>query len=121
MGYPVGSRSQTRSRSVPSKVLFEYRAPSPITSLREYRRRLREAKERARQEVFDSLPSFSAPTGPCGAKTRAGTPCKLKSVYSNGRCHLHGGLSTGPKTAAGKARSALNGCLGGRPKKPKSV
>lgn len=45
----------------------------------------------------------------CGAKTRAGTPCKLTSIYRNGRCKLHGGLSTGPTTPEGKARCALNG------------
>ncbi len=30
---------------------------------------------------------------------------------------LHGGLSTSPRTPEGKARSALNGRLGGRPRK----
>ncbi len=45
----------------------------------------------------------------CGAKTRAGTPCRRKDLYANGRCRLHGGLSTGPKTAEGKRRSAANG------------
>ena len=30
----------------------------------------------------------------CGAKTRAGTPCK-KPAMSNGRCRLHGGTSPG--------------------------
>lgn len=44
----------------------------------------------------------------CGAKTRAGTPCKRKDIYRSGRCKLHGGLSTGPRTLEGKARSALN-------------
>jgi len=33
----------------------------------------------------------------CGAKTRAGTPCKRRDLYTSGRCRLHGGLSTGPK------------------------
>jgi len=33
----------------------------------------------------------------CGAKTRAGTPCKRRDLYKSGRCRLHGGLSTGPK------------------------
>jgi hypothetical protein len=45
----------------------------------------------------------------CGAKTRAGHPCKRRDLYASGRCALHGGLSTGPRTAEGKARSALNG------------
>ena len=47
----------------------------------------------------------------CGAKTRAGTLCKLRSICINGRCKLHGGLSTGPTTKKGKARSALNGSV----------
>lgn len=47
----------------------------------------------------------------CGAKTRAGTPCKLTSIEQNGRCKLHGGLSTGPTSDAGKARAAMNGFL----------
>lgn len=44
----------------------------------------------------------------CGAQTRAGTPCRMKVLYGNGRCKLHGGLSTGPKSETGKARSSLN-------------
>lgn len=40
----------------------------------------------------------------CAATTRAGTPCKRKDIYSNGRCKFHGGMSTGAKTAEGKAR-----------------
>ena len=31
----------------------------------------------------------------CGAKTRAGTPCRRQAM-PNGRCNLHGGRSTGP-------------------------
>lgn len=41
----------------------------------------------------------------CGAKTRLGCPCKGPAM-TNGRCRMHGGASTGPKTAAGKARIA---------------
>lgn len=44
----------------------------------------------------------------CGAKTRSGTPCQRKDLLNGGRCRLHGGLSTGPKTLEGKRRSALN-------------
>lgn len=40
----------------------------------------------------------------CEAATRAGTPCKRKDIYLNGRCKYHGGLSSGAKTAEGKAR-----------------
>jgi hypothetical protein len=34
----------------------------------------------------------------CGARTRSGTPCKRRDLYASGRCRLHGGLSTGPKS-----------------------
>lgn len=40
----------------------------------------------------------------CGAKTRRGTAC-LGPAMKNGRCRMHGGLSTGPRTAAGLERS----------------
>ena len=42
----------------------------------------------------------------CGAKTRKGTPCRAKSEPGRKRCRFHGGLSTGPKTAEGRARIA---------------
>lgn len=45
----------------------------------------------------------------CGALTRAGMPCKRRDLHRSGRCKLHGGLSTGPRTAKGKRRSARNG------------
>jgi hypothetical protein len=45
----------------------------------------------------------------CGATgKRTGRPYPQTGLYSNGRCRWHGGLSTGPRTAAGKARSAQN-------------
>jgi len=55
----------------------------------------------------------------CGAKTRAGTPCKLTTLYDSGRCKWHGGCSTGPKTEAGKEQARINGRKGGRPRKQK--
>lgn len=43
----------------------------------------------------------------CGAKTRRGTPCKMRpAMRHNGRCRLHGGLSTGPRTLQGRERIA---------------
>jgi hypothetical protein len=49
-------------------------------------------------------PGASPPRAPaCGARTRAGTSC-LGLAMANGRCRMHGGASTGPRTAAGLAR-----------------
>ena len=45
----------------------------------------------------------------CGAKAKStGKPCQCKELYRNGRCRYHGGLSTGPRTAAGRRRALLN-------------
>lgn len=54
----------------------------------------------------------------CGAKTRAGTPCKRKDLGESGRCKLHGGMSTGPTSTEGKARAALNGNAPKRKRSP---
>jgi hypothetical protein len=44
----------------------------------------------------------------CGAFARStGKPCRMKAL-ANGRCRLHGGLSTGPKTVEGKAKALAN-------------
>ena len=40
----------------------------------------------------------------CGARTRSGGCCRQPAMR-NGRCRMHGGLSTGPRTAEGLARS----------------
>ena len=42
----------------------------------------------------------------CRAKTRKGTPCQNPVVTGRNRCRMHGGKSTGPRTAEGKARVA---------------
>jgi hypothetical protein len=44
------------------------------------------------------------PSQTCGAKTKTGKVCEAQSM-KNGRCHLHGGLSTGAKTVEGRTRS----------------
>lgn len=57
------------------------------------------------------IPKKERPT--CGARCRSGNPCLASAVWEaerdeprNGRCRLHGGLSTGPRTAEGRARLA---------------
>lgn len=44
----------------------------------------------------------------CGARTRKGTPCDAQKIPGRKRCKWHGGLSTGPRTEAGKQRSLQN-------------
>jgi hypothetical protein len=44
----------------------------------------------------------------CGARTRRGSPCRRCDLHASGRCKLHGGASTGAKTAEGQARARLN-------------
>lgn len=49
----------------------------------------------------------------CGAKNRKGNPCGRPAGWGtdhpgSGRCKLHGGLSTGPKSEAGKKKIAAN-------------
>jgi hypothetical protein len=41
------------------------------------------------------MQSQAQPSKPCGARTRAGTPCPTPAM-ANGRCRMHGGLSPGP-------------------------
>ncbi len=49
----------------------------------------------------------------CGARRRDGGRCQASPVWDsrrdrpvNGRCRMHGGLSTGPKTEEGRRRIA---------------
>jgi hypothetical protein len=42
----------------------------------------------------------------CGARNRQGKPCGVRVEPGKRRCRFHGGLSTGPKTAAGRAKIA---------------
>ena len=50
-----------------------------------------------------NTPGDFSKAAPCGAKTRRGTDCQCRAM-PNGRCRLHGGLSTGPKTSDGIER-----------------
>jgi hypothetical protein len=42
----------------------------------------------------------------CGARTRAGCPCRAPAIHGKQRCRMHGGRSTGPRTPEGRARVA---------------
>jgi hypothetical protein len=49
----------------------------------------------------------------CGATTRRGTPCQCKAIETKRgawRCKLHGGKSTGPTSAEGRAKIAAAAC-----------
>jgi hypothetical protein len=54
----------------------------------------------------------------CGAKNRAGCPCRAPAM-PNGRCRQHGGKSTGPRTPEGIARKAAANTRHGRQSAPK--
>ncbi len=42
----------------------------------------------------------------CGARNRKGEPCSARALPGKRRCKFHGGMSTGPKTPAGRNRIA---------------
>jgi hypothetical protein len=49
----------------------------------------------------------------CGARTRRGTLCQCPAMR-NGRCRIHGGLSTGPKSPEGRERFRMGPFKHGR-------
>ena len=55
----------------------------------------------------------------CGAKTRSGSMCQRPAYKRNGRCRLHGGASTGPRTKDGIARIKAANTTHGRTTKEK--
>lgn len=50
----------------------------------------------------------------CLAKTRRGTECQRPAITGSGRCSLHGGRSTGPRTEEGRARISVANTKHGR-------
>ena len=65
------------------------------------------------RETRQLIPKSQRPR--CGAQTRKGPPCRAPAVWDkehdrprNGRCRVHGGLSSGPKTLEGKLRALAN-------------
>ena len=67
--------------------------------------RLHAAPDQARGRLKNGNPCGDYLRAPrCGARTRGGCACRQPAM-SNGRCRLHGGLSTGPRTPEGRRRS----------------
>lgn len=100
-------RQQARQdmQEMPREFLWRRRKASQwLLARQEARREVREAMEAARPPVPEVCRDLR-----CGARTRQGTPCRQRGAGNNLRCRFHGGLSTGPKTAEGKRRAALNG------------
>src|ERR1700682_4780424 len=75
--------------------------------------------EQLRRELWAEMrpPAYTRPTRAqrprCGAKTRVGGTCRAPALWHagdpaprNGRCRMHGGLSTGPRTPEGRQRCA---------------
>lgn len=90
--YPIGSERRRKG-------IAKYLCWGWASSYREAVAQVVAANKRAR--------NTPRPGERCGAKTRRGTPCQCKAL-GNGRCKLHGGKSTGPRTADGKRKAAAN-------------
>ena len=58
--------------------------------------------EQGRGWLKNGNPPGDFTTAPrCGAQNRQGKPCRAPAIKGRVRCRLHGGKSTGAKTAAG--------------------
>jgi hypothetical protein len=60
-----------------------------------------------KSNLLKGIPWRFGPNWPgqrCEAKTRTGTPCQRPAKLPVGRCRLHGGASTGPRTEDGLKR-----------------
>lgn len=81
--------------------------------------RWRKAKLAEAQASAPPVPKHERPK--CGARCRSkdGAPCEARAVWDdernaprNGRCRMHGGLSTGARSPEGRARCKENGRRG---------
>ena len=64
-----------------------------------------------KRNLLKGIPRRFGPNWPgkrCEAKTRKGTPCQRPAKLPIGRCRLHGGASTGPRTEEGLKRLAVS-------------
>ena len=95
-------RQQCRNRSVPRSIYCQtHISQKSFVFNLEHNDKARAAwKKWGNHGYGQSMPGICSDLV-CGAKTRAGSPCRRRDLYSNGRCRLHGGLSTGPRTVKG--------------------
>ena len=68
----------------------------------------------------DNHPGDFAKAPRCGARTKRGIPCRAPAM-KNGRCRLHGGKSTGPRTREGLERMRQSKLKHGRYSKAMKV
>jgi hypothetical protein len=100
-----------RAASPPPRSIEEIFAKSDAKAEAEFQRYLNRtgtrACARARHGVLSAGPigQLTPVKLRCEARTRAGTACRCKAL-KNGRCKFHGGMSTGPRTLAGRQRIA---------------
>src|SRR6476620_10762860 len=68
--------------------------------------------EETERRILSRGNDFPQPMGPndgaavCGARTRTGRACKRRRLLKGNRCVNHGGASSGPRSAAGRAKIA---------------
>ena len=78
---------------------------------------LGDIKKTTKRNLLKGIPWRFGPNWPgerCEAKTRKGTPCQRPAKLPVGRCRLHGGASTGPRTEDGLKRLADSKTIHGR-------
>jgi hypothetical protein len=72
------------------------------------RRNMSDSFQSRRGRLKNGNPLGDFATAPrCGAKarTQGGRPCRAPAMHGKGRCRMHGGQSTGPRTPSGLDRS----------------
>jgi hypothetical protein len=78
---------------------------------------LGDIEKTTKDNLLKGIPWRFGPKWPgkkCEAKTRKGTPCQRPAKLPVGRCRLHGGASTGPRTKDGLKRLADSKTIHGR-------
>ncbi|MCB1328003.1 MAG: hypothetical protein KDK28_00405 [Maritimibacter sp.] len=105
--------ARTENCSPPDTNPVHFRACAATRAFSEGKRLVCDAcpPDRCRRMFEIGLDDLGAPLSiherpKCGAKTRKGDLCAAKVVPGKRRCEIHGGLSTGPRTATGRARIA---------------